>query len=72
MVLQNLSILKCFINKIDKDIQQIFLVLFSETIRECSYTKKIMSSNYIELNRKRFYDLIMMYLAFFNKLNKVY
>ncbi len=70
-VLQNLSILKCFINKIDKNIQQIFLVPFSETIRECSYTK----NNEFKLYRIKPEEVLRfnpdVFSVFFNKLNKV-
>nr|BAV59390.1 type II modification methylase [Candidatus Endomicrobium trichonymphae] len=70
-VLQNLSILKYFINKIDKDIQQIFLVPFSETIRECSYTK----NNEFKLYRIKPEEVLRfnpdVFSVFFNKLNKV-
>ena len=39
-VLQNLTILKFFIEKISrKEIRRMFLVPFSETVRECSYTR---------------------------------
>ncbi|MBI4652849.1 hypothetical protein HY750_01195 [Candidatus Kuenenbacteria bacterium] len=38
-ILQNLSVIKFFLEKIkNKDIKRLFLVAFSETIRECSYT----------------------------------
>ncbi|MCA6085327.1 modification methylase [Candidatus Endomicrobiellum agilis] len=70
-VLQNLSILKHFINKIDKDIQQIFLVPFSETIRECSYTR----NNEFKLYRIKQEEILQfnsdVFSVFFNKLNKV-
>ncbi|BAV58935.1 DNA modification methylase [Endomicrobiia bacterium] len=70
-VLQNLSVLKCFINKIDKDIQQIFLVPFSETIRECSYTK----NNEFKLYRIKPEEVLRfnpdVFSVFFNKLNKI-
>jgi hypothetical protein len=69
-VLQNLSILKCFINKIDKGIQQIFLVPFSETIRECSYTK----NNEFKLYRIKPEEVLRfnpdVFSVFFYKLNK--
>lgn len=39
-VLQNLSVIKFFVDKIkEKEIKRIFLVPFSETVRECSYTR---------------------------------
>ncbi|KJR43775.1 modification methylase [Candidatus Magnetoovum chiemensis] len=39
-VLTNLSIIKHFLDKIkDKEIKRLFLVPFSETVRECSYTR---------------------------------
>lgn len=39
-ILQNLLVIKYFLNKIEnKNIRRIFLVSFSETIRECSYTR---------------------------------
>ncbi|MDR0800189.1 MAG: MvaI/BcnI family restriction endonuclease [Endomicrobium sp.] len=69
-VLQNLSILKYFISKINKDIQQIFLVPFSETIRECSYTR----NNEFKLYRIKPEEVLQftpdVFSVFFNKLNK--
>lgn len=39
-VLQNLSVIKFFLDKIkEKEIKRLFLVPFSETVRECSYTR---------------------------------
>jgi len=39
-VLRNLAVIKHFLDKItDKDLKRFFLVPFSETIRECSYTR---------------------------------
>lgn len=49
-ILVNLSILRFFINKIeDKDIKRFFWIPFSETIRECSYTR----CNEFKLYRKK-------------------
>jgi 16S rRNA G966 N2-methylase RsmD len=38
-ILKNLSIVKHFVDKIDEEIRNLFLVPLSETIRECSYTR---------------------------------
>ncbi|MEB3191790.1 MAG: hypothetical protein VKL42_15735 [Snowella sp.] len=39
-VINNLNLLRYFINKIaDKDLYHFFLIPFSETVRECSYTR---------------------------------
>lgn len=39
-VIKKLTVIKCFIDKIkNKDIRDFFLLPFSETVRECSYTR---------------------------------
>lgn len=71
-VLQNLSVLKHFIDKIkEKDIKRMFLVPLSESIRECSYTRnhefklyRIKSEEILNFNP----DVFGVY---FDKLNKV-
>ncbi|OYT35345.1 MAG: modification methylase [Candidatus Aenigmarchaeota archaeon ex4484_52] len=70
-VLQNLSIIKFFINKIaNKDIKRIFLIPFSETIRECSYTR----NNEFKLYKMKSEDILNfnpdVFGIYFNKLNK--
>ena len=71
VVLQNLSVIKYFLNQIRyKDIKRLFLVPFSETIRECSYTRnhefklyKMKSEDILNFNP----DVLGIY---FDKLNK--
>lgn len=70
-VLSNLAVLKLFINKIqDKDIKRFFWVPFSETIRECSYTR----NHEFKLYRMKTDELIHfnpdVFGVFFEKLNK--
>ncbi|MBI5894411.1 MAG: modification methylase [Deltaproteobacteria bacterium] len=70
-VLQNLSVLKHFIDKIkEKDIKRLFLVPLSESVRECSYTRnhefklyRIKSEEILNFNP----DVFGVY---FDKLNK--
>ncbi|MDR0793723.1 MAG: hypothetical protein LBE82_10475 [Chitinophagaceae bacterium] len=51
----NLSVIKYFIEKIeDKNIQNFFLIPFSETVRECSYTR----NNEFKLFRMKSEDLL--------------
>lgn len=72
IVQQNLAIIKLFIDKIkNKDIKRLFLLPFSETVRECSYTRdhefklyKMKSEDILRFNP----DVISVY---FEKLNKV-
>ena len=70
-VLQNLSILQHFINKIEKDLRRIFLVPLSESIRECSYTR----NHEFKLYRIKPEELLQfnpdVFSVYFNKLNKV-
>lgn len=70
-ILLNLSVLKLFINKIkDKNIKRFFWVPFSETIRECSYTR----NHEFKLYRMRTDELMNfnpdVFGVFFEKLNK--
>lgn len=70
-VLQNLSVIRFFIEKItDKEIRRMFLVPFSETVRECSFTRnaefklyKMKSEDILKFNP----DVLGVY---FEKLNK--
>ncbi len=70
-VLQNLSILKHFIDKIEINIRRIFLVPLSESIRECSYTR----NNEFKLYRIKSEDMLQfnpdVFGVYFAKLNKV-
>ncbi len=71
-VLLNLSIIQYFINKItDKNIKRIFLVPFSETVRQCSYTR----ANEFKLYRIKEEDIIHfnpdVFGVYFEKLNTV-
>ena len=70
-VLQNLNILKYFICNIhEQKIRKFFLVPYSETIRECSYTR----SSEFKLYRMKPEDLLSfnpdVFGVFFKKLNK--
>ena len=70
-ILIKLSIVKFFINKIrDKDIKRFFWVPFSETIRECSYTR----SGEFKLYRIKSEDITNfnpdVFEIYFYKLNK--
>lgn len=70
-VLQNLSVIKFFIDKIkEKDIKRMFLVPFSETVRECSYTR----NEEFKLYRMKSEDIIHfnpdVFGVYFDKLNK--
>ncbi|MBI5807724.1 MAG: modification methylase [Ignavibacteriales bacterium] len=71
VVLQNLAVLKFFIDKIQVDIRRLFLVPFSETIRECSYTR----NNEFKLYRIKPEELLNfnpdVFGVYFDKLNKV-
>lgn len=71
VVLQNLSVLKHFIDKIQVDIRRLFLVPLSETIRECSYTR----NHEFKLYRIKPEELIQfnpdVFGVYFDKLNKV-
>ena len=54
-VIENLTVTKYFIDKIeDRKIRRFFLIPFSETVRECSYTR----SNEFKLFRKKEQDLL--------------
>lgn len=70
-VLQNLSVIKFFIEKIkEKDIKRMFLVPFSETVRECSYTR----NEEFKLYRMKPEDILHfnpdVFGVYFDKLNK--
>ncbi|HLD26879.1 MAG TPA: modification methylase [Patescibacteria group bacterium] len=70
-ILLNLAVLKLFINKIkDKEVKRFFWVPFSETIRECSYTR----NHEFKLYRMKIDELIHfnpdVFGVFFEKLNK--
>lgn len=69
--LQNLSILKNFIGKIESDIRQLFLTAFSETVRDCSYTR----NNEFKLYRMKSEDILNfnpdIFGIYFDRLNKV-
>lgn len=71
-VLKKLSVIKYFLNTIeDKDIKRIFLIPFSETIRECSYTR----NNEFKLYKMKSEDILNfnpnVFDVYFKKLNKV-
>jgi len=54
-VIDNLTVIKHFINQIqDKNIRRFFLIPFSETVRECSYTR----NNEFKLFRMKSEDLL--------------
>lgn len=70
-VLQNLSVIKFFLEKIKiKNIKRLFLVAFSETIRECSYTR----NHEFKLYKMKSEDILNfnpdVFGIFFNKLNR--
>ncbi len=70
-VLQNLSVIKFFLEKIkNKNIKRLFLVAFSETIRECSYTR----NHEFKLYKMKLEDILNfnpdVFGVFFNKLNR--
>jgi 16S rRNA G966 N2-methylase RsmD len=71
VVLQNLSVIKHFVDKIQVDIRRLFLVPLSETIRECSYTR----NHEFKLYRIKPEDIIQfnpdVFGVYFDKLNKV-
>lgn len=71
IVLQNLLVIKHFLNKIqNKDLKRLFLIPFSETIRECSYTR----NHEFKLYRMKSEDLLNfnpdVLGIYFNRLNK--
>ncbi|CAN5833755.1 site-specific DNA-methyltransferase [soil metagenome] len=70
-VVQNLTVLRHFIEKIPIGIQNLFLVALSETIRDCSYTR----NNEFKLYRMKPEDVLEfnpdVFGVYFNKLNKV-
>ena len=70
-VVQNLAVLKYFIEKIPADFQNLFLVTLSETIRDCSYTR----NNEFKLYRMKPEDVLDfnpdVFGVYFSKLNKV-
>lgn len=76
IVLQRLSVMKYFLDKINnKDIKRLFLIPFSETIRECSYTRnhefklyKMKSEDVMCFNP----DVFGMYFDKLNKTIKIY
>lgn len=70
-VLQNLSIIKFFIDKIkEKEIRMLFLVPFSETVRLCSYTR----NDEFKLYRMKPDEILKfnpdVFGVYFDKLNK--
>lgn len=70
-VLQNLSVIKFFLDKIkEKEIKRLFLVPFSETVRECSYTRNAE----FKLYRMKSEDILHfnpdVFGVYFDKLNK--
>ncbi|MCB1189180.1 MAG: modification methylase [Leptospiraceae bacterium] len=69
-VLKSLSIIKNFIYKIPFEIRNLFLIPFSETIRECSYTR----NNEFKLYRIKDEQIMLfnpdVYGIYFNKLNR--
>jgi len=71
VVLQKLSVLKHFIDKIQIDIRRLFLVPLSETIRECSYTR----NHEFKLYRIKPEEILQfnpdVFRVYFDKLNKV-
>jgi len=71
VVLQNLSVIKHFVDKIQVDIRRLFLVPLSETIRECSYTR----NHEFKLYRIKPEEIIQfnpdVFGVYFDKLNKV-
>jgi len=71
VVLQKLSVLKHFIDKIQIDIRRLFLVPLSETIRECSYTR----NHEFKLYRIKPEEILQfnpdVFGVYFDKLNKV-
>lgn len=69
-VLNNLNIIKHFINQIaDENVKRFFLVPFSETVRECSYTR----NNEFKLYRMKSEDILKfnpdVFGVYFKKLN---
>jgi len=70
-VLQSLTVLKNFTEKISADIRGLFLVALSETIRDCSYTR----NNEFKLYRMKSEDVLNfnpdVFGVYFDKLNKV-
>lgn len=70
-VLQNLSIIKHFVDKIEVNMRRIFLVPLSESIRECSYTR----NHEFKLYRIKPEELLQfnpdVFGIYFDKLNKV-
>lgn len=70
-VLQSLTVLKTFIEKINAEIQGLFRVALSETIRDCSYTR----NNEFKLYRMKPEDVLNfnpdVFGVYFDKLNKV-
>lgn len=71
-VLIHLSVIRYFLNKIkNKDINRLFLVAYSETIRECSYTR----NHEFKLYKMKSEDILKfnpdVFGVYFDKLNKV-
>ncbi len=70
-ILKNLSIVKHFVDKIDEEIRNLFLVPLSETIRECSYTR----NHEFKLYRIKPEEISSfnpdVFGVFFDKLNRV-
>ena len=71
IVLQNLLVIKYYLDKIkDKNIKKLFLVPFSETIRECSYTR----NHEFKLYKMKSEDILNfnpdVFGIYFDKLNK--
>lgn len=71
VVLQNLSVLKHFIDKIQVDIRRLFLVPLSETIRECSYTRNHEFKLYRIKPEEMLHFNPDVFGVYFDKLNKV-
>ncbi len=71
IALKNLSVIKYFLNKIkNKDLRRLFLIPFSETIRECSYTR----NHEFKLYKMKTEDILNfnpdVFGLYFDKLNR--
>ena len=71
-VVKNLSVIKHFVDKIKiKNVRRLFLISFSETVRECSYTR----NHEFKLYRMQHEDVLRfnpdVLAVFFDKLNRV-
>jgi 16S rRNA G966 N2-methylase RsmD len=75
-VINHLKIIKHFVNKIgDEDIRNLFLLAFSETVRECSYTRnnefklyKMRSEDILNFNP----DVVSVYFKYFDEITNLY